>query len=105
MGSWRVAAAVAALMLLLAPSAWADVRYVSAGGGDNDCTEDDPCALSVAPGKVGAGDEGRLLSSRFTGGDIAFPKPVTITGLMGHRPALDVGSLRLLARGSLLQDV
>jgi hypothetical protein len=105
MGSWRVAAATAALLLLLAPGAWADVRYVSAGGGDTDCTEDDPCALSVAPGRVQDGDEVRLLSSTYNGGDIAFTKPVTISGVMGHRPALDVGSLRLLAPGSVLQDV
>jgi hypothetical protein len=102
-----VAATTAAMMLMCASTAHAQatVRYVTAGGGDTDCTEDDPCALSVAPSKVGDGDEVRLLSSTYNGGDIAFTKPVTISGLMGHRPTLDVGSLRLLARNSRLEDV
>jgi len=105
MGCRRVAATTAAMMLMCAPSAQATVRYVAAGGGDTDCTEADPCALSVAPSKVDEGDEIRMLSSTFTGGDIAFTKRVTISGLMGSRPKLDVGSLQLLAPGSALRDV
>src|SRR3954470_14975143 len=106
MGSWRVVAAMtAAVMLVCAPAAQATVRYASAGGGDTECTEDDPCALSVAPNKVEDDDQVRLLSSSFNGGDIAFSKRVTISGLMGQRPALDVGSLQLLAPGSRLEDV
>jgi hypothetical protein len=53
----------------------------------------------------GGRDELRLLSSAYTGGDIAFSKRVTITGVRGERPTLDVGSLRLLAPGSRLEGV
>jgi hypothetical protein len=100
---WTLVAMTAALVF--APSARAEVRYVAAGGDDALCTEDEPCTLSVAPSVVQDGDEVRLLSSTFNGGDIAFTKRVTISALMGHRPALDVGSLQLLAPGSRLQDV
>jgi hypothetical protein len=97
---------MAVLVLTLVPAARAEtVRYVASGGGDTDCAQDDPCELSVAPSKVDDGDELRLLSSSYNGGDIAFTKRVTISGLMGHRPTLDVGSLQLLAPGSGLEDV
>jgi hypothetical protein len=103
---WRLVATTAALVLAGAPTARADIRYVAAGGGDTDCTQPDPCALSIAPSKVADGDQVRLLSSTFNGlGDIAFGKRVTISGQMGARPRLNVGSLQLLAPGSRLEDV
>jgi hypothetical protein len=104
---WTLVAMTAALVFALVPTARADVRYVAAGGADDsECTEDVPCALSVAPSKVEDGDEVRLLSSSYTGnGDVAFTKRVSIVGLMGHRPTLEVGSLQLLAPGSRLEDV
>lgn len=68
---WRVVATTAVLVLAGASTARADVRYVSADGDATQCTEDDPCALGVAPSVVNDGDEVLLLSSSFTAGDVA----------------------------------
>jgi hypothetical protein len=96
----------AAWLLAGAASASAETtRYVSADGG-GDCTQADPCALSVVSGVAQSGDIVQLGPGTYPGtGDVKFTSKVIVQGTMGARPVLNVSSLQLLAAGSSLRDV
>jgi hypothetical protein len=98
--------AALALALTGASEASAETRYAAPGAPhDAACTEQAPCSLLQARYLVAAGDTLRLAPGRYDGeGNLIFDVPVTLEGVRGNRPVLDVATLQLPA-GSALRDV
>jgi hypothetical protein len=102
---WKCAVVTAVLFVTGAATARADVRYVSPGG-SGDCTASSPCGFDTARMQAVDGDVLQLAAGDYQlDTDQAFGARVTIEGLRGSRPVLNVRSLRLNAPGSVLRDV
>jgi hypothetical protein len=99
--------AVLALALVSAGEAKAETLHASPSASQTEeaCTAAAPCTLFTARQLAQAGDTVALASGRYDGeGNLIFDVPVTLEGVRGNRPVLDVATLQLPA-GSALRDV
>ena len=105
MNRWIGAVMTAAVFMVCAASAHADVRYVSPGG-SGDCSQPNPCGFDTARLQAVDGDVLQLAAGEYAlATDQVFGARVTIEGVRGARPVLNVRSLWLDAPGSVLRDV
>ena len=99
--------AALALALTGAGEASAETLYAAPGASQTaeECTAAAPCTLFTARQLAEAGDTLALAPGRYDGeGNLIFDVPVTLEGVRGNRPVLDVATLQLPA-GSALRDV